>query len=117
MAIFDNNSGASKALPDPPLDPHATSRMRATVLLLAAVAVVALIIWRLNLTGNHAAANYIFVILIGIGTGATELMSRFRDRPFDALVSQPGMFYMAINGGAGALGLYLLLKWGIGPAD
>src|SRR5688572_25542005 len=111
MAIFNNNSGAAKALPEPPLDPNPPSRTRATILFVAAVVVVALLIWRLNVTGNHAAANYIFVILIGIGTGATELMSRFRDRPFDALVSQPGMFYMAINGGAGALGLYLLLKW------
>ena len=117
MAIFNNSPGAPQALPDAPLDPNPRPRTRATVALVAAVLLFGLVIWRLNVIHAYAAANYLFVILIGIGTGATELMSRFRDRPFDALVSHPGMFYMAINGGAGALGLYLLLKWGIGPQD
>lgn len=60
------------------------------------------------------AANYIIVICIGLATGATELMSRFRDRPFAALCSQPGVFYMALNGGAAALAYYLMIWWRIG---
>jgi hypothetical protein len=115
MAIFDKSPGP--ALPDPPLDANPRPRRMATALFVGAAVLLALLIWRLDATRSYAAANYIFVILIGVATGATELMSRFRDRPFDALVSQPGLFYMAINGGAGALGLYLLLRWDIGPAD
>lgn len=62
-------------------------------------------------------ANYIVVMLIGIATGATELMSRFKDRPFLALASPPGLFYMALNGAAAALAYYLMVAWGIASKD
>lgn len=57
------------------------------------------------------AANYCFAALIGIATGGTELMSRFRDRPLAVVVSAPGLFYMAINGAASVLALYLMIVW------
>ena len=115
MAQIDDNIVPTLP-PRTPFDRQALKRrLNITLLTLAVLAIVGLI-WWLDSSGRHEAANFVIVTMIGIGTGATELMSRFRDRPFDALVSQPGLFYMAINGGAGALGLYLLLKWGIGPA-
>ncbi len=117
MAIFDKNKGATPALPDPQLDPNPRPRVLVTILFVAVLAILALVIWRLNAARQYETANYLLVTLIGVGTGATELMSRFRDRPFDALVSQPGLFYMAINGGAGALALYLMIQWKISAAN
>lgn len=69
------------------------------------------LIWWLDESELPLAANFVLVSLIGVGTGATELMSRFRDRPFDSVVSLPGLFYLAINGAAGALALHLIMLW------
>ena len=76
----------------------------------ALISVVLVIVAFLNL-GFPSAANYSFAALIGIATGGTELMSRFRDRPLAVVVSGPGLFYMAINGGASILALFLITQW------
>lgn len=58
--------------------------------------------------GRTEAANYFFVLLIGATVGATELMSRYRDAPFQPLLSIPGALYMVVNAGAAILAYYLL---------
>lgn len=58
--------------------------------------------------GRNETTNYIFVLLIGATVGATELMSRYRDAPFQPLLSIPGMLYMVVNAGAAILAYYLL---------
>lgn len=55
--------------------------------------------------------NYVYAGLIGLGTGATELMSRYRDRPFDAVISAPGLGYMMVNAAAAVLAFYFLTLW------
>lgn len=70
-----------------------------------------------KVTGYIRTANYIIVLCIGLATGATELMSRFQDRPFAALMSKPGLAYMALNGGAAALAYYLMVWWNIGAGS
>ncbi len=61
-----------------------------------------------SLTAPASIANFGFAILIGLSIGATELISRYRDEPFAPLLSIPGAFYIAINGGAAALAYYFL---------
>ena len=52
------------------------------------------------------AANYGFTVGIGLLVGATELIARYRDKPFEPLLSSAGLFYMLINAGASALAYY-----------
>jgi hypothetical protein len=59
---------------------------------------------------EYQAANYGFVVLIGLMVGATELISRYRDEPFAPLVSEAGVIYTVINGGAAALAYFLVRK-------
>lgn len=80
--------------------------------LLAVTVLIALVFLTILVNLDHTiAANYCFAALIGIATGGTELMSRFRDRPLAVVVSPPGLFYMAINGAASVLALYLMIIW------
>jgi hypothetical protein len=60
---------------------------------------------------QYVEANYGFAAIIGVATGATELLSRYRDRPFAAVTSFPGAAYMLINAGAAVLALYLMIVW------
>jgi hypothetical protein len=107
MAQIDDNI-VPPPPPTTPFDRQALKRRLNVTLLSLAVLAIVWLIWWLDSSGRHEAANFVIVAMIGIGTGATELMSRYRDRPFDALMSKPGLFYMALNGGAGALALHLL---------
>lgn len=52
--------------------------------------------------------------LVGVG----ELLSRYRDEPWQAAFSWPGLAYVAINGAASALALYIVLSsgWTFGAA-
>jgi hypothetical protein len=59
---------------------------------------------------DYQSANYGFTILIGLMVGATELISRYRDEPFAPLVSEAGVVYIVINGGAAALAYFLVGK-------
>lgn len=108
-----------------------TSQLSAIVVVLL-VAAVTYFLFRLDALADAAraahkpasevlyyirSANYIIVICIGLATGATELMSRFQDRPFAALTSKPGLAYMALNGGAAALAYYLMVWWNIGGSQ
>jgi hypothetical protein len=108
-----------------PILPVAAGRPRARIpagacVLLVSIALALLVlelIWWLDESELPTAANFVFVILIGIATGATELLARFRDRPFDAVVSLPGLFYLGINGAAGALALHIIMGWGVVADD
>lgn len=52
--------------------------------------------------------TYVFVVLLGVFVGWTELLSRYRDAPFSAVVTRAGFIYLAINGFAAAAALFLL---------
>lgn len=93
----------------PPLE--GTRPVCAPCLLAAAAVLVLILVAILVSLDRTTAANYCFAALIGIATGGTELMSRFRDRPLAVVVSAPGLFYMVINGAASVLALYLMIVW------
>ncbi len=61
-------------------------------------------------------AQYLAVALLGAGIGIGELVSRYKDHPTRALISLPGVIYIAINALAsvGALGLILTYGWKFG---
>lgn len=63
--------------------------------------------------------DYVVVALIGALTGATELVSRYRDAPIQATLSLPGLTYAAINAGASlaALALSRVFGWNFGLDD
>ena len=92
--------------------PEGTKPSCESCLLIGMVAMITIIVGILVNLNFTVAANYCFAALIGVATGGTELMSRFRDRPLAVVVSAPGLFYMAINGAASVLALYLMIVWG-----
>lgn len=64
----------------------------------------------------HAADHLTLAVsfAIGAGLGAAELLARYRDDPLATLGSTSGMVYMAINGAAGALALWLMQLFDVG---
>lgn len=50
---------------------------------------------------------YEWLTVLGIGTliGVTEIISRYRDEPDDALRTAPGLFYLLVNAAASAIAL------------
>ena len=52
--------------------------------------------------------TYVFVALLGVFVGWTELLSRYRDAPFSAVVARGGFIHLAIDGLAAAAALFLL---------
>ena len=44
----------------------------------------------------------------GASVGASEILSRNRDEPFLAVVSPPGLYYLAVNAGISIIAFYLL---------
>ena len=59
---------------------------------------------------------YIVAAVIGMGVAAGELVSRYRDEPFRALLSTPASFYLAVNAGASlaALAVARAFDWQFG---
>lgn len=51
---------------------------------------------------------YLLVALFGGFVGLSELVSRYRDSPTQAVLTVPGILYIAINGTAAAAALFLL---------
>jgi hypothetical protein len=80
------------------------------------VALVALAIILLVRNGLGIVADYCFVVGIGLMVGATELMGRYRDKPFRPLLSWPGAFYMTVNAGASALAFFLMNELKVAPS-
>jgi hypothetical protein len=52
--------------------------------------------------------DYIAVILFGGLVGATELLSRYRDKPFHALTNPFGLIYITVNSVAAMLTLWII---------
>lgn len=50
--------------------------------------------------------------LFGASVGASEILSRYRDEPFIALMSPPGLRYLAVNAGISLAAFYLLHHFG-----
>lgn len=65
---------------------------------------------------NTTSVDIILVFLLGALVGAAELVSRFRDEPTRAIVSRPGILYLAVNGIASASALAALWTFGWSPA-
>ncbi len=60
---------------------------------------------------HGAKAEYFWVMLLGSVVGATELISRYKDAPIDALLSKPGVFYLFFNAVASLVALEFLLTY------
>lgn len=56
--------------------------------------------------------SYAFVLVLGIGAGVAELVSRYRDSPSRVLVSLPGIVYLALNAAAAAATLFIIDVFG-----
>jgi len=52
--------------------------------------------------------DYLFSFLIGAFVGLAEILSRYRDAPFQVARTKEAIFYISINGGAAILALWLL---------
>ncbi len=55
---------------------------------------------------------FLGVFFLGCIIGAGEILSRYREGPWLAAFSLPGLSYIAINGGAAAVALYIILTAG-----
>ncbi len=79
---------------------------------LFALVMAALVYWSWRGFQEYA-INHWFAALIGVAVGATEMMARYRDRPFAPMLSLPGIVYIVVNAGAAALAFYLVPKMGL----
>lgn len=70
-----------------------------------------------NEATGRLAIDYFWVAFLGLAVGATELLARYSDRPWDAVTSGAGFTYMAINAGAACLALFLMIAWNIQADD
>lgn len=52
--------------------------------------------------------SYAFVLMLGVGAGVAELVSRYRDAPTRVLFSLPGLVYLALNAAAAAAALFII---------
>jgi hypothetical protein len=52
-------------------------------------------------------------ILLGVSVGIGELISRYRDEPYRAIISLPAIVYLIVNGAASAGALVLINAFGI----
>ncbi len=66
---------------------------------------------------GRTAIDYYWVAILGIAVGATELLSRYRDRPWAAVCSPAGLVYMAVNGAASCFALFLMFAWKVPSSD
>lgn len=57
--------------------------------------------------------DFVFAGIFGVLIGATELMSRYRDEPFEALKTPFSYFYIALNLAASLLALWSLRLFGV----
>jgi hypothetical protein len=57
-------------------------------------------------------AQYAGVVVLGAAVGFSELVSRYKDRPWKAGKSGPGLLYITVNGAASAAALGLILTYG-----
>lgn len=55
---------------------------------------------------------YVIVSLLGIGIGSSELLARYSDAPWATLTQKPSLFYLALNGLAAFLALFLMRTFG-----
>ncbi len=55
--------------------------------------------------------------VIGVAIGITELISRYRDAPFKATFSVPGLLYFVVNGSAAASALALIREFDVVSPD
>jgi hypothetical protein len=100
-----------------------------TVLLVVLIGLVALLILILlarpgtglgDLFPSSHAAVWIWTFAIGVIVGFAELISRYRDNPGSPLRSRPGLLFIALNGLAAVLALFLMRHFqlaGIRPND
>ena len=59
---------------------------------------------------------YLLTFLIGAFVGITEILSRYRDEPWKAAFSQPGVLYMAVNGLVSMGAFWIITNYQIIPS-
>jgi hypothetical protein len=72
-----------------------------------------------NITVSAHRIDSLSVLMLGVLVGFIELISRYRDAPFDTAITLPGLFYMLINGVVAIVALMLirLFGWNFLPGD
>ncbi len=81
------------------------------IVLFAAGAVVE----RMSEGDGHHFLAYLGAAVFGMLVGATELVARYRDKPVAPLETLPGLIYIAVNGAASPMLLWLLRTDQISP--
>lgn len=56
--------------------------------------------------------SYAFVLMLGVGAGVAELVSRYRDAPARVLFSLPGLVYLVLNAAAASAALFVIDVFG-----
>lgn len=56
-------------------------------------------------------AFYFLAAFFGAGVGASEIVSRYRDEPFNTLVTPPARWYMLLNASISAAAFFLLVHY------
>lgn len=108
---------APTALTDPPRSAW-RGTFHAASLVLAGLFLLALILLQLARWSTHLTVTGKVLIvaaaaaLFGAGTGAAEIVLRYRDEPFEALASAPAKFYLLFNAGVSLAAFALLRRYG-----
>ncbi len=107
--------------PTAPTDPPRSAwrgTIHAASLVLAGLFLLALILLQLARWSTHLTVTGKVLIvaaaaaLFGAGTGAAEIVLRYRDEPFEALASAPAKFYLLFNAGVSLAAFALLHRYG-----
>ena len=53
----------------------------------------------------------LLTVLFGVSVGATEIVARYKDEPWRAVLRTPGLIYCALNGSVSAVAFFLLVYY------
>jgi hypothetical protein len=68
--------------------------------------------WSAGIWSVFASSPYFWCsVLLGVLTGAAEVIARYRDEPFAAILSPPGLSYLAMNGAVSGAAYGLLSRY------
>jgi hypothetical protein len=69
-------------------------------------------VWNVGAWSIFSSSPYFWCsVLLGVLTGAAEVIARYRDEPFAAILSPPGLSYLAMNGAVSGAAYGLLSRY------